>query len=79
MLLTNIITTNVTTLQRLDDETPQYSKEAFQFETLKAFISMNVPFRCVDNKQLKKLFRILRPTVDCPSTEKLCKDLGIEA
>jgi hypothetical protein len=64
--------------QRDDDGIPQYSKESFHFETLKGFLSMNIPFHCADNQQLRKLFKMLRPTVDCPSSDKLRKDLAKE-
>ena len=64
---------------QIDNEVPQYSKEGFQHEVLKCFIALNIPFRNADHQQLRKLFKMLRSTVDCPSAEKLRKDLNFEA
>jgi hypothetical protein len=40
---------------------------------------MNIPFRNADHNQMRKLFKMLRSTVDCPNADRLRKDLSKEA
>ena len=40
---------------------------------------LNISFRTADSRQLRRLFRMLRHTVDVPSADKLRRDLKIRA
>lgn len=53
------------------NEQAEYSKEGFEQQVLTAIVAMNLPFRGIENPQLRQVFRMLRPSVEIPGRKRL--------
>ena len=48
-------------MSRNQDSFSVYSKSSFETQLLRSFVALNLPFRSVNNIQLRRLLTMLRP------------------